>query len=159
MKHNEYVFILGDETKRVYNGRRLSPFKGSKLGLRFGKLIASAFKDANIENKKVSLSRILDSTVSDKETLSDTLIILAEALNSFNEELFFSLVKEVIENTWIAVKIEGQHDSHIISSIPKFDEWFEKYPEDLLIFSAQILFKNSTPFLPKNWLQSILSIK
>ena len=156
--NDRYTFTVGEDTPRIYQGKLLSPMDGFEFGLRVSKLILLTIKECDTdEDIKKSFMNFLDNqeSLDDTKNLHSIILFLIKALGGFDIAEYLKLVYELINNTWIAVKVEGTTSTTVLSSKKELNDWFKEYPGDLLFFTVNILIKNSSPFLPVGFLKQM----
>lgn len=146
----KYTFILGDNTdeKRIYSGTLLSPIRGFKLGMKFAKLVSEIVSKTSMDFKLEDLVGLGDESKLNKELMDKFFYYIIEGLNHFDPDKYMSLVEEIITKSSIHAKIDGKPDVQL-NDLHAMNKWFVDFPEDMIIFTANILWRNSTPFLPK----------
>ena len=158
--NDRYTFTIGDEEKRIYQGKLLSPMDGFEFGLRVAKLILTTIKDCDTDQDiKKSFMGFLDDeeSIGSNETLHNIILFLVKALGEFDISEYLKLVYELVKNTCIAVKVDGATSTTVLGSKKELNDWFKDYPGDLLLFTVNILIKNGSPFLPVGFLKQMKS--
>jgi len=169
MAFSKYTFIIGkkeDSDKRIYSGTLLSPMSGFKLGMRVAKMISTVLMNAKITDDLDSLLNIEDSDKMDNsDMVKKGLKFIVQCLEYIDVDGYMGLVNEILENTPIYARVDKKdlggkpsQESVLLSNESSINKWFGEYPQDLLLFSANILFKNSSPFLPEELKTEIPSL-
>ena len=154
--NNKYTFSLGKisetDTPRIYQGTLLSPMEGFKIGAKAVKLLACTAKDDTVlaEIKDLIVSSDKDDTNND-DLLSRGIKLFAKVLQEFDIDGYLDMVDVIVTRTCIHAKVDGESQSVLINSKADMNKWFTHYPQDLLLFTANVIFRNSSPFLPEEW--------
>ena len=148
----KYHFTLGHDTEetRIYGGTLLTPMRGFKLGLKVAKLVSEIIGKLEIDFSLEEL--ISESAFDNKEALSKLLKLLCDGFKYFDDDEYMELVEEVVTKSSIYAKVDGEKDVSL-NNINDLNKWFERFPQDFLIFTAHILWQNASPFLPRDLLE------
>ncbi len=152
--NNKYTFSLGKMTgsPRTYQGTLLPPMEGFKIGTKAVKLLACTAKDDTVlEEIKCLIDSSDQSDSSNDDLLSNGIKLFAKILQEFDIDGYLEMVDMIVLRTCIHAKVDGETASALINSKADMNKWFTKYPQDLLLFTANIIFRNSSPFLPEEW--------
>lgn len=153
MKKYHFILGKGQPLPRVYAGTLLTPMRGFKLGMKVAKLISNIISKVEVDFKLIDL--IKDTTTDGELTkvaFDKVLHLLFDGLKYFDDDVYMSLVEEVITKSSVHARVDQGVEENI-NTINDLDRWFGKYPQDLLIFTARVLWENSSPFLPKEFLK------
>lgn len=138
MAKGRYSFSLGTEPqRREYAGKLLPPLEGFRTGAKVIALLGDL----------VGLSEDSDLSAS-----------FMRAIFKLDADICLNLVLEVLEKSAVYAKVEGSTDSILLHSKDKINKWFEEYREDLPVFCVQVLLQNSTPFLPVDLREQVLTV-
>ena len=138
--YKEYKFTIGDSPTRIYKGLRMSP---KPHGFEFGLVVYNELMDVQ--------SHLNKSGIKDKNILQ----LCIEALEVLD-------YKKTIEKWNFILSTQGatisasedqtvtgsDKKTYILSDEKMYNEWFEKYPQDLVEVMYSCIFENAAPFLP-----------
>ena len=131
--YKEYTFTTDTDTVRSYKGTRLNPVEGLKLGFELAKIISFPISQVDFskwETEKVS--------------------VIFSIITSIDFDQLMALFQKVVTTSGHLLAKSNDTEAKVICprQDKNFQEWFEKYPEDLFSVVVQVLYLNASPFLP-----------
>ena len=143
--YRTYTFSLGENPERQYKGHRCSVSQGqafafdiiNKWKMFFISFVADAQKQAASKN------------LTEEETAALELQFILKLCVDLDVKELMEQGEKIVCNqaTHVAASEGNAPQSFALSSQKHFDEWFEKYPEDLMQVYAYAVWFNVKPFI------------
>lgn len=138
-----FTFTLSDEAEdgkntesRVYGATMLSPFDGYRFGSRVAKILGSSIPSELSGLKEGDMGKLVSTVI--------------KSLGSIEEGAIEQLVIDLMAKTQIHANLNGDKTTKkSINSRNEFTQWFNDCRQDIFPFAFHLIFRNSTPFLPK----------
>lgn len=150
MSYGDYVFTLGKNAERTYKGSRLRVMEGLEF---FGKVMTALAKVLAAPSQEVSLEGLQTGNMDSK-----MIGFLIKCLSELDSDLYMVFFKTLLNKTQISVR-DGMGTTEYLTAEHKVNEWFSKYPSDLIPFSFNIILENISPFLSESGQAIVLAIK
>ena len=147
-KYSEYIFSLGDSPKRHYKGKRLRPVEAFKLGMKVSKELCSVLSASGSSIDELGT----EEKGKEENNSPSAMSTIVKAIAQINPDIYIGFVDSILKSTIIEASADGGENRNLVSE-KAINEWFELYPEDYLMFTAQVLWQNVSPFLPKAFLR------
>lgn len=142
--YSKYIFELGENPVRTYKGQRMRPLDGCAIGLKVWKIVLEVLGGISFsEDERTQEERMFQ--------------ILSKAFEKVDTSIFMGLMKSIATAPGVLIfaSVEGDTKTYTLDNEKRINDWFSKYPEDLLKFAVQIIWETSSPFLPKEVKEAI----
>ena len=145
--YRTYTFTLGESPERIYKGVRAPVSQGSKFAFevinKWKMIVISFVADAQHQQK------MQDGEMTEKQRSSLELQFILKLCAETDLEEIMAQGTKIVESqtTQIIATESNSPKSFALSNKNQFDDWFEKYPQDLMQVYGYAIWNNVKPFI------------
>lgn len=143
--YRSYTFSLGENPKRVYTGMRAPVSQGQTFAFevidKWKMLFFSFIADAQKQSQNKKLTAAEEKALEMQFILKMCCDVDIKEVMAQGEKIVTNQVTQVIASE------ENKPQSYALSDSKQFDNWFEKYPQDLMQVYGHVVWNNVQPFI------------